>query len=309
MQPNAIGPIVTVFEALTPFKSVFQEISGLLALTIVFGGLALLLFVVELRLDLHVIRSVGPVAVATGLGQVGFSAGVCYAIALAPGFAVVPALYITVALTFSSTILVKLLSDKRELDTLHGRIALVFLIVQDLVVVPVMIGLTAVGSTDAASSPALEVLLVLVKGAGMLVTITVLMRWVLPGMLQPLARSSELLLFPRAWAALWATLGDMPGFSKEVGVFLAGVSIPSTPYREAVAARMTGLCDFLLLLFFIDLGAGLDLGGLGGNLGAAALLSLFVLVGNPLVVISKMDWMSYPRRTGFLAGLTVAQIS
>ncbi len=274
-------------------------------------GIALLLFVVGLRLDLHVIRSVGPVALATGLGQVLFTAAVGYAIALALGFGVVPALYIAVALTFSSTIIiVKLLSDKRELDTLHGRIAVGFLIVQDIVVVLVMIGLTALGSTEAAASPLLEVLLVLVKGAAMLAAIALLMRHVLPGLLRRLARSAELmLLFAIAWAVVWGTLGDLLGFSKEVGAFLAGVSIASTPYRELVAARMVGLRDFLLLFFFIDLGARLDLGALGGNLGAAAIFSLFVLVGNPLIVVAIMGWMGYRRRTGFLAGLTVAQIS
>jgi len=274
-------------------------------------GIALLLFVVGLRLDLHVIRTVGPVALATGLGQVVFTAAVGYALALALGFAPVPALYIAVALTFSSTIIiVKLLSDKRELDTLHGRIAVGFLIVQDIVVVLVMIGLTAFGSTQAAGNPVLEILLVLVKGIGMLAVIAALMRYVLPGLLRRLARSAELmLLFAIAWAVIWATLGDVLGFSKEVGAFLAGVSIASTPYRELIAARMVGLRDFLLLFFFIDLGAGLDLDALGGNLGAAAALSLFVLIGNPLIVVAIMGWMGYRSRTGLLAGLTVAQIS
>ncbi len=274
-------------------------------------GIALLLFVVGLRLDLHVIRTVGPVALATGLGQVFFTAAVGYLIAIALGFPPIPALYIAVALTFSSTIIiVKLLSDKRELDTLHGRIAVGFLIVQDIVVVLVMIGLTALGSTDAAASPALEVLLVLLKGGAMLAVLAALMRWVLPGLLRRLAHSGELLLlFAIAWAVVWATAGDMLGFSKEVGAFLAGISIASTPYRELVAARMTGLRDFLLLFFFIDLGAGLDLGALGGNLLPAAVFSVFVLVGNPLIVIAIMGWMGYRRRTGFLAGLTVAQIS
>ena len=334
------------------FESVFHEISALLALATVVGGLALvlrqplivafiavgilagpaglewvaatdqvdllarlgialLLFVVGLRLDLHVIRNVGPVALATGLGQVGFTAGIGYLIALGLGYQHVPALYIAVALTFSSTIIiVKLLSDKRELDTLHGRIAVGFLIVQDIVVVLVMIGLTALGQTGAAVSPGREVLLVLLKGIVMLGTIAALMQWVLPRLLRRLAHSGELLLlFAIAWAVVWATAGDLLGFSKEVGAFLAGVSIASTPYRELVAARLSGLRDFLLLFFFIDLGAGLDLGALGGSVGAAAVLSLFVLIGNPLIVVAIMGWMGYRRRTGFLAGLTVAQIS
>ena len=107
-------------------------------------GIALLLFVVGLKLDVHIIRSVGPVALLTGLGQVVFTSVVGYLIALSLGMTQVTAVYVAVALTFSSTIIiVKLLSDKREVDSLHGRIAVGFLIVQDIVVVLVMIGLTA----------------------------------------------------------------------------------------------------------------------------------------------------------------------
>jgi hypothetical protein len=144
----------------------------------------------------------------------------------------------------------------------------------------------------------------------MLVTVALLMRYVLPGLLGRLAQSVELLmLFAIAWAVLGALIGDALGFSSEVGAFLAGVSIASTHYREQVAARLVSLRDFLLLFFFIQLGASLDLGTLGGQAGAATVLSLFVLIGNPLIVMAIMGYMGYRKRTGFLAGLTVAQIS
>lgn len=274
-------------------------------------GIAVLLFVVGLKLDPHVIRTVGPVALATGLGQVLFTSVVGYLIALALGLAPVPALYVAVALTFSSTIIiVKLLSDKREVDALHGRIAVGFLIVQDIVVVLVMIGLTALGETVGAASLGREALLVLAKGLALLALLGLLMRYVLPPTLHRMARSPELLvLFAIGWAVLGAAMGERVGFGREVGAFLAGVSIAATPYRELVAARLTSLRDFLLLFFFIDLGSSLNLATLGAHLGASALLSLFVLVGNPLIVMAIMGAMGYRKRTGFLAGLTVAQIS
>jgi len=116
-------------------------------------GIALLLFVVGLKLDLHLIRSMGSVALATGLGQVAFTATVGFILALGLGYGPLTAIYIAVALTFSSTIIiVKLLSDKREIDSLHGRIALGFLIVQDLVVVLVMIGLSALQEGETTST-------------------------------------------------------------------------------------------------------------------------------------------------------------
>ncbi len=275
-------------------------------------GIAVLLFIVGLKLDLTMIRTMGRVALATGLGQVLFTSVGGFLIARLLGMGVVASIYVAVALTFSSTIIiVKLLSDKREVDALHGRIAIGFLIVQDLAVVLAMIALSAFGAggTDQ-TSLALELGRVLAAGVAFLVGVLVVMRRGLPWLLQQLARTPELLvLFALAWAVGLASFGEWLGFSKEVGAFLAGVSIASTPFRDAIGARLVSLRDFLLLFFFIDLGAGLDLALLGGEILPALVFSVFVLIGNPLIVMVIMGLMGYRKRTGFLAGLTVAQIS
>jgi hypothetical protein len=136
------------------------------------------------------------------------------------------------------------------------------------------------------------------------------MRYVLPRVVALMARSQELLLiFAIAWGMSLAALGEWAGFSKEAGAFLAGFSLASTAYRDAINARLTAIRDFLLLFFFIDLGAKLDFSTLGGELWPAVVLSVFVLIGNPLIVMAIMGYMGYRKRTGFLAGLTVAQIS
>jgi len=277
-------------------------------------GVAVLLFAVGLKLDLHHIRHIGPVALATGLGQLAFTIVIGFALILALGKGVMEALYVAVALTFSSTIIiVKLLSDKRELDSLHGRIAVGFLIVQDLAVVIAMMAMSALRDTGAADSGGgwMEVILSLSwRLAIATAALYVLMRWVLPAVVAAMARSQELLLvFAIAWGVALATMGEWAGFSKEAGAFLAGFSLASTPYREAMNARLTGIRDFLLLFFFVDLGAKLDFSTLGAEVGSAVVLSLFVLIGNPLIVMAIMGYMGYRRRTGFLAGLTVAQIS
>ncbi|HCS92500.1 MAG: hypothetical protein N838_30380 [Thiohalocapsa sp. PB-PSB1] len=189
-------------------------------------GITLLLFVVGLRLDLHIIRTMGPIALATGLGQVIFTSVVGYLIGYAFGMTPLTALYVAVALTFSSTIIiVKLLSDKREVDTLHGRIALGFLIVQDLVVMLVMIGFNALGATGDVSWTQ-AAFAVLVKGVGFILLVGLAMRYLLPRLLHMLSRSQELLvLFGIAWGLALAALGVMLGFSKEVGAFVADVTI------------------------------------------------------------------------------------
>lgn len=273
-------------------------------------GIAVLLFLVGLRLDLHLIRTTGPIALATGLGQVVFTSVIGYLIAISLGMDTVTAIYVAVALTFSSTIIiVKLLSDKRELEQLHGRIAVGFLIVQDIVVVLVMITLTAVGQ-QSGDDVASDILGVFAKGLGLLAGIAVLMRWVLPWLLHHVARSQELLvLFGVAYAVLVAAVSDWLGFSTEVGAFMAGVSLATTPYRDALGARLVSLRDFLLLFFFLELGARLEFTNAGQQITEAAIFSVFVLIGNPLIVVAIMTLMRYPVRVGFLAGLTVAQIS
>ncbi|MFA5423779.1 MAG: cation:proton antiporter [Phycisphaerae bacterium] len=274
-------------------------------------GISLLLFVVGLRLDIGMIRTVGPVALATGLGQVAFTSLVGFAIAMFMGMRVVTAVYVAVALTFSSTIIiVKLLSDKKEIDSLHGRIAVGFLIVQDIVAILALIGLTAFGSGQQERSFLTESLWVLAKGILMLGTIAVLIRWVLPRAVNYIARSQELLvLFAITWAILLSSSADLLGFSKEVGAFLAGVSLASTRERDAIGARLVVLRDFMLLFFFINLGAQLDVSALKAELGKAFIFSGFVLIGNPLIVMAIMGWMGYRKRTGFMSGLAVAQIS
>ena len=275
-------------------------------------SIAVLLFLVGLKLDLTLVRSLGKVAVATGLGQVGFTAVFGFLICLALGIDWLTSVYIAVALTFSSTIIiVKLLSDKREIGALHGKIALGFLIVQDIFVVLAMVVLSAVGVGAAEGGGGLGQVARLVVGSVIfLAFIAAFIRYAAEPLVRFVSRSPELLVISAVgWAVGLAALADAIGFGKELGGLLAGVSLASTPYRDAIGSRLTSLRDFLLLFFFIALGAGLDLSTLGAQVGPAILLSLFVLIGNPIIVMAIMGYMGYRSRTGFLAGLTVAQIS
>ncbi|MDO6562806.1 cation:proton antiporter [Amphritea sp. 1_MG-2023] len=275
-------------------------------------GIAVLLFLVGIKLDVKLIRSIGSVSIMTGLGQVAFTSIVGYFIGLAIGLDHITSLYVAVALTFSSTIIiVKLLSDKREIDALHGKIALGFLIVQDLVVVVAMIVLATIGiGSGHANGANTAIWQVATAGAGLLLFVILFVRYIANPLTQQLAKTPELLvIYAIAQAAFFAAIGNIIGLGMEVGGLLAGVALASTPYRESIASRLASLRDFLLLFFFIALGATLDLSLLGTHISAALLFSLFVLIGNPLIVMGIMGTMGYRNRTGFLAGLTVAQIS
>jgi len=285
-----------------------QDVVDLLAQV----GVAILLFLVGLELNPDYVRRIGAVAVATGLGQLSFTIIIGFLLTLLLGKDWLTALYIAIALTFSSTIIiVKLLSDKRELDTLHGRIAVGFLIVQDIAVIVALVAMSVLGGGQAGEQGLAQVLgAIALKlaalGAGMYLAI----RYLLGRLLRFLARSLELLLiFAVAWAVGLAALGDWLGFSKELGAFLAGFALSPTHFRDAISTRLIPLRDFLLLFFFIDLGTKFDLATAQQEWLTALILALFVLIGNPLIVMAIMGTMGYRRKTGFLAGLTVAQIS
>ncbi|MFP5451684.1 MAG: cation:proton antiporter [Thermoleophilia bacterium] len=273
-------------------------------------GIAMLLFVVGLKLDLRMIRSVGPVALVAGLGQIAITGVLGLGLALALGLDMVPALYVAVALTFSSTIIiVKLLSDKREIDQLHGRIAVGVLIVQDIVVVIVIILVTAfAGGGD--DGVATEVLGIIGKGAALVIGLAILMRWVLCPVMHRLAHLPELLVLAAvAWALGLAALTEELGFSVEVGAFLAGVALASTPFRDALGARLVPLRDFLLLFFFVDLGVAVELDLVIDQIWTAIILALFVLLSKPLIILGVMGVMRYRRRVSFQTGIALAQIS
>ncbi len=273
-------------------------------------GIAILLFIVGLKLDLRIIRSVGKVALLTGMGQVLFTSLIGYLIGRLLGFGSLHSFYIALALTFSSTIIiVKLLSDKKEIDTLHGQIAVGFLIVQDIVVIIAMIVLATLEKGGGASLTS-EVITIVASGVGLLAITFLMMRYVIPWLSHFVAKSMELLsLFAIAWCVAMTSASELIGFSGEVGAFLAGVSLASSDFKEAISVRLVSLRDFLLLFFFVGLGSNLNLSDIGAQVPPALVFSVFVLVGNPLIVLIIMGLLGYRKRTAILAGFTVAQIS
>ena len=274
-------------------------------------GIALLLFVVGLKLDPHEIQAVGPVAIITGLSQILLTAAFGYLIALMLDFNAIASFYIAICVTFSSTIIiVKLLSDKREIDALHGRIALGVLIIQDIMVILAMIALSTFSGEDQGTSFLATVGMMFVKGGLYLLFIGVATRYLLPPLLHNLAQSTELLLlFAITWAIALAALSDGLGFSKEVGAFLAGISLASTPYRPILGARLVSLRDFLLLFFFLNLGIHVDISHFSSEIFPAIIFSIFVLIAKPIFVMILMGVMNYHKYTSALTSFSLGQIS
>jgi Kef-type K+ transport system membrane component KefB len=277
-------------------------------------GIAILLFIVGLKLDVKLIRNLGAVAVVIGVVQMALTIAGGMALSLLFGFDPQTAMMIGIAFAFSSTIIiVKMLSDKKEIDSMHGRIALGVLIIQDLAVVMAMVVMATIGSASAeATQTSLPAELLRVAGYTflLLVFVGLFMRFAALRLVDRVAHTPELLLcFSIAWAVALAAVCDYIGLSKELGGLVAGVALASTPYRDAIISRLAPLRDFLLLFFFIALGVQLDLNGLGGQIVPALVMAGFVLVAKPLIIMSVAGMLGYAKRTSFLAGLSLAQIS
>src|SRR3989338_6330622 len=161
-------------------------------------GIAFLLFMVGLNLNPRVIKEVGKVSLITGVGQVLFTFMIGFIIAKYLGLSTVVSAYISIALAFSSTIiLMKLLSDKGDLETLYGRIAIGFLIIQDLIAITVLLLISSLSQGADLTSLAVGSIL---KGIGGIIVLFALTVYLLPSITKHIAKSQEfLLLFSIGW--------------------------------------------------------------------------------------------------------------
>ncbi len=274
-------------------------------------GITILLFIVGLNLNPSVIKEVGKVSAFTGIAQVIFTSLIGFVIALSLGIDRIAAIYVAIALTFSSTIIIlKLLSDKGDINKLYGRIAIGFLIVQDIIATIILLVTSALSQSDAHTNIALFVGYTLMKGVFLVTIVMTFSNIVLPRIQKFIAASQELLfIFSITWGFGFAVLFYYLGFSVEIGALVAGVAMSMTPYAYEVSSRLRPLRDFFIVIFFILLGSQMVLDNIVSLLVPTIVLSLFVLIGNPIIVIILMNLLGYSKRTGFQTGLTVAQIS
>lgn len=273
-------------------------------------GVMFLLFLVGLELNYISLRLVGKTSILIGLGQIAFTSLFGYFIALLLGFVPLQAIYIAVALTFSSTIIVvKLLSDKKDLNSLYGKISVGFLLVQDFVAILILLFLAGLSNENSAST-FLTIIFTIGKGIALFVVMLWLSQRILPFVFDRIARYQELLfLLSLAWLFLVAAVVSRIGFSIEIAGLLAGLAMANLSEKFQIASRISSLRDFFILIFFVILGSSVKFSEIGGFVWPIIIFSFFVLIGNPLIVLVIMGLLGYRKRTSFFAGVTVAQIS
>ena len=305
-QPIILGYIITGIIVSPSLLNVIQSTDIILTLSQL--GIALLLFIVGINLNPKVIKEVGHVSLITGVGQFIFTSIIGYFIGAALGFSPLTSIYIAVALSFSSTIVVtKLLSDKGDLHKLYGKISIGFLIIQDIIAITALMFITSIKDGGSIRDFAFTTF---TTGTALFLGIFVFSYFILPRITKPIAKSDELLLiFALGWCFAISAIFNVLGFSIEIGALLAGITLSLSPYRFEISSKLKPIRDFFIFLFFVWLGSQVNLANIQPNIPAIILFSLFVIIGDPLVVMILMGLLRFKKQTGFMAGLTVAQIS
>ncbi len=271
-------------------------------------GIALLLFIIGLGLNPKEIKEVGRPAATIGIGQVIFTTIIGFLLAQGLGYVPKMAIYIALAMTLSSTIVIlKTITDKQDSDQLYAKISMGFLLVQDIIAAGLLVYVSGVSGSQSVVFAMTESFMELLAIGSILGIISY---YVLPKLSDFFARSQEyLFLFAVAWGFGVSSLVALTGLSIEIGALLAGVLLSTQIYAREMSTRLRPLRDFFILFFFITLGASLDPNLLGELLLPAAVFSAFVLLVNPLVVMGLAGYFGYTKRTSFKTAMTAGQVS
>ncbi len=268
-------------------------------------GIAFLLFIVGMELDFKRLKEVSNTIIIAGLLQVFLTLVAGFLIA-SIWFNFTQSIYLGLIVAFSSTmVVIKLVSDKGQLDTLHGRMVLGILLIQDIVAV-IILPLLPTLSNFSYSLLAIALL----KGLGLILFAFLMSKYVFYSVLKATAKIPEL-LFVTALAIcfIFASFAGILGFSITIGAFIAGVALASFPYNLEIIGRIKSLKDFFIIVFFVTLGSQLNLNGLNFNIPLLIALVISIVLLKPLIIFLTLKFFRYGNNTSFFSAIYLAQIS
>lgn len=272
-------------------------------------GLILLLFIIGLELNPAKLLSSGRQLIYAGVGQFLLSILIGVGFFMMMGYDLskgrIDALYLAMCCALSSTaIVVKILYDKLELDTLPGRISLGILIFQDIWAILIL-----ALQPQFTNPRVLLVFMALGKSAALLAIGFLLSKYLLRWVFEKISKTPEMVVaMSIAWCAFMAGMGDWIGLSMEMGALIAGVAISTFPYCIHVTAKVLPLRDFFLTLFFLSIGMKIPVPD-AAMLIAAVVIVLFVIASRFLTIYPLLSLAGSGRRTSFIASLNLSQIS
>lgn len=275
-------------------------------------GISFLLFLIGMELDLGEIRTLGKPIIISSLGQIIISTISGYIIASLLGFNNVTAILIGVGLSFSSTIVViKNLLEKKDLNSLYGKLAIGILLVEDMVAIAILMGISVSSSVfHTGLQNQLPLITLLIKIIFLFLATFILSRYVLAKLFETVAKSVELLfLTALTWCFIFTTLATIAGFSVVIGAFLAGLALAQSPYHYQIQSRIKPLRDFFVVLFFVYLGAQVNLNQAFTHWTAIVILTLFTLFAKPLLFLLLLGSFGFRKHTLFQTSLNLSQIS
>lgn len=289
-----IGPIG--FKLITNYDAIY---------TLAEIGIAFFLFIVGLEMKIDKIKSLGKAVFLIGMGQIIFTFIFGYLIGLA-FFGSSASFFIALALTFSSTmVVVKLLSDKNQIDTLHGRLIIGILIIQDIFAIFAISLLQSFGHFTIALVAG-----ALIKGILLICVSFFASLFIIPPIFRFAARSQELLFMSAiAWCFLIALFANYLGLSLAIGAFIAGISLAQLEYSYDISSKVKPLRDFFSIIFFVSLGMVMVVKWADISVTPIIILALFVMIGNPVIVMAIMGLMGYSKKPSFLTGIGIGQAS
>src|SRR5438132_1079744 len=272
-------------------------------------GLIFMLFMIGLEIDLKKIARAGSVILVTAAVQIfgcfALGLGLFLLIGIPLGDRRFDAVYLAAAVSLSSTvIIVKVLYDKFELDTLPGRITLGVLVAQDLTAILFLAIQPSLNDLQ------IDVLLLSVVRVGALLAAALLIsRYTLPHLFQLIAHLPELVLVGAiAWCFAVAGFAEFLGLSRVMGALIAGVSLSTFPYASDVTAKVTSLRDFFITLFFVALGMTIPV-PTPSVLELALILAAFTVVSRLVTTFAPLYLMKQGLRASLLPAINLAQIS
>lgn len=310
-QPEILAYILTgiVISSFHVFSSSNRELLEALSAL----GVTLLLFMVGLEIKVSELLTIGKSLLIASVGQILITFDLAFLLSILFQYDLLTSAYIAAALTFSSTIIVvKLLSDQRELHSLHAKFSLGILLAQDILAIICLMILSGFNKSTGDILSSSGLILIVLKGITLILLITFLSKRVFPKILNFVARSSEtLFLTSLAWVFGLAAIvsSKFIGFSVEIGGFLAGVALANSIVNYQIIARAKTLRDFFIVIFFVLLGLQMSFENIYQIILPAIVLSLFVLFLKPFIVMMMLGSLGYKKRTAFLTGVSLSQIS
>jgi len=273
-------------------------------------GVVLLLFTIGIEFSLKNLLQVKRSLLIGGSMQVLLTLLAAFAIARQIGQTFGESIFIGFLISLSSTaIVLKLLQEKADVDSPHGRTSLAILIFQDVIIVPMMLFTPLLAGMTGNLGKSL--LILAIKGIGIILLVIISAEWVVPQLLYQIARtrSRELFLLTVVvicFAVAWIT--HSVGLSLALGAFLAGLIISESEYSYQTLGNILPFRDVFTSFFFISIGMLLDIGFLFQQPGLIALIALGVLALKTIIAGSATALLGFPLRTTILVGLALSQV-